>query len=666
MTAFSTIPALSMNSRKRKRKGTRQGAPALPSERISGSAKNTEGSAASRSSASDITLTPEIVAALRRKVDDHNKSMRKRRAPDYRMASLPMLKAVMRRGMGAFSTSHRPNVSSRQQWGMARVNAFLRILSSGSPADPKYVSDNDLLPVGHERHSGTKSIPQRSTYCERVYSGIEVKVSFGSHLSAPYNPKARATTRRARRLASEPFDPHAIDGDGDKIVQEGTIWERPAGTHWVTAAGERIEEALPKMTSRKRGINRVQPGEAVAAHHYHPSMRLVDKHGNHVDYTPTWAGQRIGFRTRHLGPTLGAGIGENQPHAVDVQAAEARRIVSTPHRLARFTADVRKKMLDAFNRGLGPDRPGSRYSVEQATERLSWLLEHAKNSDAWRNGRHWYEQQHHAIRALAKRHDANFHVAVAVVAATSPRNPWDLPNKRDTPNLDIASYLLGNWSTMKHDKFELTDEFISTVERSLASSPQQLEEFQASLKRNPSRIRTIGSITASGNEPTKLDYTLAGIVMAARAYEAQDHNTTYLSKSVANALAIIDGGPEHIDENLSGPKVRSFFDNIAFFNESDAVTMDSIMGQLITGLNAEQVGELFKPDTGAQVTDRFGKKVAGYSFYAVASEVVHQVTERWNAKHPNDMLSITDVQAILWYIQREHPEMIDLLNKEKL
>jgi hypothetical protein len=32
---------------------------------------------------------------------------------------------------------------------MGRVNAFLKILESGKPANSRYVGDNDLLPSGH-------------------------------------------------------------------------------------------------------------------------------------------------------------------------------------------------------------------------------------------------------------------------------------------------------------------------------------------------------------------------------------------------------------------------------------------------------------------------------------------------------------------------------------
>jgi hypothetical protein len=36
---------------------------------------------------------------------------------------------------------------------MARVNAFLHLVRSGKPKNAKYVTDNDLLPKMHPRHS---------------------------------------------------------------------------------------------------------------------------------------------------------------------------------------------------------------------------------------------------------------------------------------------------------------------------------------------------------------------------------------------------------------------------------------------------------------------------------------------------------------------------------
>ena len=67
-------------------------------------------------------------------------------------ATLGMLKAVYRRGAGAFSTSHAPKMS-RDGWAMARVKAFLYLLRNGRPSNPNYKQDNDLLPKGHPRSS---------------------------------------------------------------------------------------------------------------------------------------------------------------------------------------------------------------------------------------------------------------------------------------------------------------------------------------------------------------------------------------------------------------------------------------------------------------------------------------------------------------------------------
>jgi hypothetical protein len=57
--------------------------------------------------------------------------------------SLATGKAVVRRGFGAYSTSHRPGVS-RSAWGLARLKAFVR-KAKGLPGNKRYIQDNDLL-----------------------------------------------------------------------------------------------------------------------------------------------------------------------------------------------------------------------------------------------------------------------------------------------------------------------------------------------------------------------------------------------------------------------------------------------------------------------------------------------------------------------------------------
>lgn len=122
--------------------------PAKPSERISGSDRNKPGSASG--SRGGIELSESVVKALENKVKEHNEKMKKQDKGKGSRASLGALKAVWRRGAGAFSSTHRPGMS-RQQWAMGRVNAYLHLLSTGKPKNAKYNTDNDLLPKEHKR-----------------------------------------------------------------------------------------------------------------------------------------------------------------------------------------------------------------------------------------------------------------------------------------------------------------------------------------------------------------------------------------------------------------------------------------------------------------------------------------------------------------------------------
>ena len=119
--------------------------PALPKERIKGSTKNKSGSASN--TRGGIKITKAVEDSLREKVRKHNEKYGDQKG---KKINLGQLKAVWRRGAGAFSATHRPGMG-RQQWAMGRVNAWLQIVRTGSPKSAKYVGDNDLLPKGHPR-----------------------------------------------------------------------------------------------------------------------------------------------------------------------------------------------------------------------------------------------------------------------------------------------------------------------------------------------------------------------------------------------------------------------------------------------------------------------------------------------------------------------------------
>ena len=127
--------------------------PAKPSERRRGSDRNPAGTASGQRGG--IKLSEANIKTLENLRDKHNEDVGDNPA---KKANLGALKAVFRRGAGAFSTSHRPSVSSRDQWAVARVKAFLKLLKSGRPSNPKYTTDYDLLPKDHpkstKKHAG--------------------------------------------------------------------------------------------------------------------------------------------------------------------------------------------------------------------------------------------------------------------------------------------------------------------------------------------------------------------------------------------------------------------------------------------------------------------------------------------------------------------------------
>ena len=100
-------------------------------------------------------VSDRVRTALTNKVEDHNSKNPKHRA------TLRMLIAVFNRGVGAYRTnpgSVRGNVTSADQWAMARVNGFIRALRTGKFRRKPY--DQDLLPSSHplsSKKSGTKA-----------------------------------------------------------------------------------------------------------------------------------------------------------------------------------------------------------------------------------------------------------------------------------------------------------------------------------------------------------------------------------------------------------------------------------------------------------------------------------------------------------------------------
>jgi hypothetical protein len=127
--------------------------PAPKSEGIYGSRTNKSGSASSKSKAKRIFFGSDVREKIKNKLAEYNAKNPTRKI-DYATA-----KAIVRRGMGAYSRTHRPTISggapnSRSAWGLARLHAFMRKKSGSTTAKgvvrsalikKAYVQDDDLL-----------------------------------------------------------------------------------------------------------------------------------------------------------------------------------------------------------------------------------------------------------------------------------------------------------------------------------------------------------------------------------------------------------------------------------------------------------------------------------------------------------------------------------------
>jgi len=109
-------------------------------------------------------LSEQTETALRNKVKSHNEEYGDK---DGKRVTYRMLKSVYNRGGGAYDDSHREGMS-RQQWSMARVNAFLYLVRNGNPENDSYVQDNDLLPDGHPKRTEEAAIDAPEFHDDQV------------------------------------------------------------------------------------------------------------------------------------------------------------------------------------------------------------------------------------------------------------------------------------------------------------------------------------------------------------------------------------------------------------------------------------------------------------------------------------------------------------------
>ncbi len=219
--------------------------PAKPSERITGSDRNPEGSASG--SRGGIEISEATEETLRNKVDEHNKE---HGDSDSKKVDLGMLKAVYRRGAGAFSTSHRTGVG-REQWAIARVNAFLYLVRNGKPEDADYTNDFDLLPDGHPKKPKKKTIRQSDLWNDLP------------EITVPYRIRRKASRDDAEREMERILEEEQEIGRSvDRVLRrqvDAVLKELRASTAPTAELTVKVEEILRSSKWDRQLVEALRP-----------------------------------------------------------------------------------------------------------------------------------------------------------------------------------------------------------------------------------------------------------------------------------------------------------------------------------------------------------------------------------------------------------------------
>ena len=225
-----------------KKKRTEAQTPAPPKDRVRGSKKNPKGVASG--SRGGIKIPENSLKVLENYRDEHNEKY----TAKSKKVDLGTLKAVYQRGAGAFSASHRPQVTSREQWALARVKAFLKLVGTGE-RKKSYTTDLDLLPKGHPQRSEEEkkaellAVPKKYSHIDfNPPKGVQEAARRALEVRADKPESQRGMTAvgiaRARDLSNGKelspetvrrmlnyFTRHEVDKQGKTWSEQGKGWQ---------------------------------------------------------------------------------------------------------------------------------------------------------------------------------------------------------------------------------------------------------------------------------------------------------------------------------------------------------------------------------------------------------------------------------------------------------
>lgn len=219
----------------------------------------------------------------------------------------------------------------------------------------------------------------------------------------------------------------------------------------------------------------------------------------------------------------------------------------------------------------------------------------------------WYNRAADASNALAVKYGLTPDQTSGVIAAMSPRSAWDAVSKDGMvtkPNLRDALTIMKMYST--NPDVTITPAVVDALAKydsktgfsALVNTTQPFQDFT----------------------PQQQSFLISGSV---RGYPANSEK----------AFKILGG--ETPDDTLGGPKVRSFYNNIRYPDQSGSVTVDTWMAKLLSGANTSV-------DTSLKVLNgiRGGnfKKIGAYPYY---SDIISEIATSYNMR-PHE------AQAVMW------------------
>lgn len=273
--------------------------------------------------------------------------------------------------------------------------------------------------------------------------------------------------------------------------------------------------------------------------------------------------------------------------------------------------------------GPGPHRTGSpqsshagelspsRYGPKARANALEWMNERAitaemlyantaaildrASADSLFYGENWYSTAHGVSRDLTNTYGVSLDASAGILAALSPRNKWRYPD-------DDKYFTQGNVADAYKVLAAVQEPVDVVIDAETAREGRRL--FKTTLA--PGRYNTA---TMSPAEQAAFDPRVGG-----------------LPDNLVKAFRIARG--ESPDDVLGGPKVRSFYNNIRFVDESQSATIDSHQVRAM-------IGRIDLPD---KVYEEVASNPARYDFFA---DVVKQLAADRNM--PPHV-----VQAITW------------------